>query len=110
MTKKPETLIVEAAIEWLQRNGGDAFHVHGGPEQRKDEPDLCGEWYSELLGEWLHLKLEAKTPDGTESSGQEMRRKIYAKRGYVTGVFTSVPVMILIIRNYERQKYNDRTS
>lgn len=108
MTKKPETLIVEAAIDWLQKNGGDGFHVHGGPEQRKDEPDVCGEWYSSLCGEWLHLKLEAKIVGGTESPGQEVRRKIYAKRGYVTGVFTSVKQMIDIIKTYEAVKYANR--
>jgi hypothetical protein len=86
---KPETRIVQLIKNYLKAAWqGDCYHVHGSMLQRKGEPDLDG---SICIGiKWVHLKIEVKTPDGEPSELQKHRLREYGKRGYMTGVVTSV--------------------
>lgn len=99
--EKSETAITRACLKWLKDNGGDGFHVHGSMFQRSGEPDICGEFYSTRLGSWLHLKVEVKTPEGHPSQLQLVRMRAYHKRGYVTGIVTSISDLNMLINLYE---------
>lgn len=91
-------------MTWLNQNGGDSFHVHGGMFQRRDEPDLCGEIYSPTLGQWIHFKIEVKTPVGKPTPGQLLSLRMYHKRGYLTGIVTSVDELAALVKHWENYK------
>lgn len=86
---KPETLILRRIMNYLKiAHEFDGFHVHGSMLQRRGEPDLDG---SIKIGlNWVHLKLEVKTETGEPTELQIHRLREYGKRGYMTGIVTSV--------------------
>lgn len=100
---KTETAITDHIIAWLKICGGDGFKILGTVAQRGGEPDITGEFYSEVLGRWIHLKLEVKTPVGTASARQLMRIELYQKRGYCAGFVRSNADVAGLIADYERQ-------
>lgn len=113
MTAKSETAITNAIIAWVKENNGDAWHVHGGMYQRSGEPDICGEiqrYFNEVLDRrWIHIKWEVKTPTGKPSKLQILRLDRYIKRGYCSGIVTSIVECEDLL--YEFVKYgNNRIS
>lgn len=97
MSEKAETSITRKCLRYLQDSGGDGFHVHGSMYQRPNEPDIDGSIF--YNGRWLHLKIEVKTPWGKPTPMQVYRLKEYAKRGYITGIVTSVEELQEVIEN-----------
>jgi hypothetical protein len=102
MAAKAETSITQACIRYIKDAGGDAFHVHGSMYQRANEPDIDGSFPTSDRG-WLHLKIEVKTLDGKPTPAQVHRLREYAKRGYVTGIVTSVEDLKEVIANAPKE-------
>lgn len=96
---KPETYRTRAILTYLKQIGGDGFHVHGSSMQRKGEPDISGE-VPDVNGRWHHLKLEVKTPTGQPTKLQLLRLSRYSRRGYVTGVVTSITDVQRILKQH----------
>ena len=103
--RQPETTIQNAIQDYIKDNGGDVFKVHGSSMQRAGEPDLCGE--IPILGEWVHFKIEVKTPTGVPSALQKVRLRRYHMRGYLVGVVTSVADTSRLIEAYTLFKANN---
>lgn len=101
MAEKPETRITEACIDWIKKNGGDAFHVHGSMFQRKGEPDICGELPTADGKSWMHLKVEVKTDTGAPETLQMFRLTRYVMRGYCAGIVTSVAELKALVEEFE---------
>jgi hypothetical protein len=87
MSAKAETAITRRIIQWIKKQGGDAWHVHGSLLQPAGEPDIDG-W---LPSEWgnIHLKIEVKTVQGKPTPLQLVKLRKYHKAGYLVGVVTS---------------------
>lgn len=97
-----ETYITQSIIEWIKANGGDAWHVHGSSVQRAGEPDIDGAIF--WRDEWLHLKLEVKTPTGKPSRLQIFRLQIYWSEGYLVGIVTSIDETRKLLTAYSEWK------
>lgn len=107
MAKKLETRIVQNIMRYMsQHYAFDGYHVHGSLLQRNGEPDIDGSLWSDVLGRWVHLKVEVKTSTGEPTKLQLTRLRAYFRRGYLVGVVTSVEDMMLIVRAYEEYHYN----
>jgi hypothetical protein len=83
-----ESTLVTQCIAWVKANGGDAWKVHGGGEQRSGEPDIDGAiiW----AGQIIHFKIELKVGANTPSAIQIKRLERWAKYGYCVGVAYSL--------------------
>ena len=90
MTAKAETAITTACIDYIKRNTGDAWHVHGGMFQRSGEPDICGEII--LADHPVHLKIEVKTmAKASKPSKLQIHRLLkYHRYGYGAAIVRSV--------------------
>lgn len=77
MARKGETALVQHILRWIRKNGGDGYHVHGGPYQRAGEPDIDG-W----LPGGIHIKFECKMPGQKPDPLQERRLEIYKQAQY----------------------------
>ena len=109
MTAKSETAITKSIIKWIMDNGGGAWHVHGGMFQRSGEPDICGEiertWLTNTK-RWVHIKWEVKTKVGKPSKLQLLRLDRYVKRGYCSGIVTSIQEAEDLLFEYEKYGNN----
>ena len=102
MGTKPETAIVRKIINKLRRKRNfDGYHVHGSMLQRRGEPDITGDVWSDELQCWMHIKLEVKTKTGKPSELQLARLREYHRRGYVAGLVTSADEAENVISAYE---------
>ncbi len=100
--QKAETRIVKNILMRLKQDwSGDGFHVHGSAMQRNGEPDIDASIYSERLDQWLHLKIEVKTNEGTPTKLQIVRLRRYHKRGYVAALVTNYEELLKWIHVYE---------
>lgn len=107
MSKKPETQIADKILRYIKTHGGDGYKVLGTAAQRGGEPDITGEWYSEHLQDWVHLKIEVKTSEGAATPRQLARVALYIRRGYAAGIARNVEDVLAIIAEYE-EKHSDR--
>lgn len=99
MAVKPETRIVTEIIRYMRvvwKFYG--YHVHGNLMQRSGEPDLDGSIWVE--NRCIHMKIEVKTPEGEPSMLQIERLREYHRRGYLTGIVTSVADIDKLVRAY----------
>ena len=59
-SKAENDSVVNPILAWLTETGGGGYKVHGNQLQRGGEPDIDGQYYSERLQRWIHLKIEGK--------------------------------------------------
>jgi hypothetical protein len=101
MSAKPESRVVDEIIAWLEAHGGGGYKVYGNALQRGGEPDIDGQYLSQRLGRWIHLKLEVKYGEGETTARQDLRLEIYRRRGYCAAAVWGVAGMLTAITAYE---------
>jgi hypothetical protein len=82
----------------------DGFAVHGSIFQRSGEPDIDGSVWSNILKDWIHIKLEVKTLEGKPTPLQLHRLRVYHRRGYCVGIVRSTDDVAYLISAWEHWK------